>query len=77
MFGDTQKLRHADVQGLERYVKRRLETIFAKVFAPKALPVDTKPQRFLLFLCISNADPKAIGLATKIANHILNAGNSS
>jgi three-Cys-motif partner protein len=77
MFGDTQKQRHADVQGLERYVKRRLETIFAKVFTPKALPVDTKPQRFSLFLCISNADPKAVGLATKIANHILKAGNSS
>ena len=39
--------------------------------------LEKKPQRFSLFLCISNNDPKAIGLATKIGNHILKAGKSS
>jgi three-Cys-motif partner protein len=77
MFGDTLRQRNADVRGLENYVKRRLETIFAKVFDPLALPVESKPQRFSLFLCISNPAPKALGLATRAANHILKAGSSS
>jgi three-Cys-motif partner protein len=77
LFGDTQTQRASDVRGLEQYVKRRLETIFPKVFEPKALPVDTKPQRFSLFLCISNDSPKALGLATRIGDYILKAGNSS
>ena len=72
---DTQRV--ADVRGLERYVKRRLETIFAKVFEPLALPIEQRPQRFSLFLAISNPDPKALGLATRIGNHILKVGNSS
>lgn len=77
MFGSQEKQRTADVQGLERYVKSRLETIFAKVFDPLALPVERKPQRFSLFLCISNPEPKALGLATRVANHILKMGSSS
>jgi hypothetical protein len=77
MFGGGPARRTADVRGLERYVKARLETIFPKVFDPLALPIEQKPQRFSLFLCISNKEPKAVGLATKIANHILKAGISS
>jgi three-Cys-motif partner protein len=77
MFGGREKQRTADVRGLERYVKARLETIFAKVFEAKALPVDQKPQRFSLFLCISNPEPKALGLATRVADYILKTGSSS
>lgn len=77
MFGGKEKQRTADVGGLERYVKARLETIFPKVFEPLALPVEQKPQRFSLFLCISNSEFRALGLATRIANHILKVGNSS
>jgi three-Cys-motif partner protein len=77
MFGGQEKQRTADVRGLERYVKTRLEMIFPKVFEPLALPVDQKPQRFSLFLCISNSEPKALALATRIANHILRMGSSS
>jgi three-Cys-motif partner protein len=69
--------RSADVAGLEAYAKSRLEKIFASVLKPLPLPTHKRPQRFSLFLCISNDDPKAIGLATKIGNHILKAGNSS
>jgi three-Cys-motif partner protein len=69
--------RSADVAGLEAYAKARLETTFAAVLKPLPLPLHKKPQRFSLFLCISNDDPKAIGLATKIGNHILKAGSSS
>jgi three-Cys-motif partner protein len=78
MFGSAvERERLEDVVGLERYVKTRLETIFPKVLKPLALPIDSKPQRFSLFLCISNPEPKAIGLATRIGNHILKAGISS
>jgi three-Cys-motif partner protein len=77
MFGGQERRRTADVSGLERYVKQRLETIFPKVFEPVALPPKQKPQMFSLFLCISNDDPKAVALATRIGNHILKLGSSS
>jgi three-Cys-motif partner protein len=69
--------RSVDVAGLEAYAKSRLEKIFPAVLKPLPLPLHKKPQRFSLFFCISNDDPKAIGLATKIGNHILKAGKSS
>ena len=43
MFGGGPTQREFDVKGLERYVKRRLETLFPKVFEPLALPVDKAP----------------------------------
>jgi hypothetical protein len=64
-----------DVKGLEKYAKTRLETIFPKVLNPLALPL-LGPQRYSLFFCMSNPDPKAVGLATRIAGHIIK-GNSS
>src|SRR6185312_10531784 len=57
IFGDAPFQRAEDVKSLERYVKRRLEAIFPKVFDAKALPIDHGPQRFSLFLCISNSAP--------------------
>jgi three-Cys-motif partner protein len=78
LFGDEiSEQRNADVKGLETYVKARLETLFPKVFDPLPLPIEQRPQRYSLFCAISNADPKAIGLATRIANHILKVGISS
>jgi three-Cys-motif partner protein len=76
-FGGQEKQRTADIKDLERYVKNRLQTIFRKVLDPLALPIEQKPQRYSLFFCISNPEPKAIGLATRIAGHILKAGSSS
>jgi three-Cys-motif partner protein len=77
MFGGAPMQRATDVRGLEQYVKRKLETIFAKVLEPLALPIERPPQLFSLFFCISNPDPKAIGLASRIAGHILKSGISS
>ena len=77
MFGGGPRQREYDVKGLERYVRQRLETVFPKVFEPLALPVNKAPQRFSLFLCISNSEARAVALATKIASHILKAGSSS
>jgi hypothetical protein len=73
LFGDAvERRRELNPAGLEKYVKKRLETIFARVLDPLALPVDTRPQRFSLFLCISNPTSKAIGLASSIGEHLLN-----
>src|SRR5262249_5872500 len=76
-FGATEeKRRTADVSGLEKYAKARLETIFPKVLRPLALPL-RGPQRYSLFFCMSNPEKKAIALATRIAGHIRKVGNSS
>jgi len=79
LFGqiDEPRRRTADVAGLEAYARSRLQTIFGAVLKPLALPRNKKPQRFSLFLCISNKEPAAIGLATKIGNQILKKGMSS
>jgi len=69
--------RTADVGRLQDYVKARLATIFPAVLPPLPLPIDKRPQKFSLFFAISNGDGPAIGLATRIANHILKAGISS
>jgi three-Cys-motif partner protein len=78
LFSDETSVRRiADVAHLEDYVRSRLRTIFPAVLKPMPLPVFTRPQKFSLFFAISNADGAAIGLATRIANHILKTGISS
>jgi three-Cys-motif partner protein len=72
LFGETaERERLADVKGLENYAKNRLKTIFAEVFDPLPLPINSRPQRFSLFLCVSNPQPKAVGLASRIAKNLL------
>lgn len=72
LFGNaSERERLADVKGLENYTKSRLKTIFAEVFDPLPLPIDERPQRFSLFLCVSNPVPAAIGLASRIAKNLL------
>ncbi|MDH2350799.1 three-Cys-motif partner protein TcmP [Bradyrhizobium sp. SSUT18] len=73
MFGVLpERRRELDPAGLERYVRNRLGEIFSAVLKPLALPIDRAPQMFSLFLCISNRTPEAIGLATRIGDHLLN-----
>jgi three-Cys-motif partner protein len=75
---ETQELRRtADVSRLQGYVRARLKTIFPAVLEPLPLPRHQKPQKFSLFFAISNSDGPAIGLATRIADHILKSGMSS
>ena len=71
------KRRSANVKQLEKYMQQKLQTRFAKVLNPLALPLGPGAQMFSLFFAISNPEPKAIGLATKVANHILSVGKSS
>lgn len=78
MFGeDPSAERVADVDAIEKYVMTRLQTIFSKVLPPLRLNNRGGVPAFSLFFAISNRKPKAIGLATRIADHILNSGRSS
>jgi hypothetical protein len=78
LFTDQAPLwRTADVGALQNHVRSRLKTIFPAVLPPLPLPIDKKQQMFSLFFAISNPDGPAIGLATRIANHILKTGMSS
>jgi three-Cys-motif partner protein len=69
--------READVKGLEKYVQARLNKLFPLVLEPLPLPVIRRPQRFSLFFALSNPDPKAMGLAKKLASYAIKAGKSS
>lgn len=71
LFDPPDKQRQADVGQLENYVHQRLRTLFPAVLKPLPLPVHRRPQHFSLFFSVSNPEPSAIGLATRIANHIL------
>jgi len=72
MFGVLpERRRELDPKGLESYVQKRLGEIFAAVLTPLALPIDRGPQMFSLFLCISNRNPEAIGLAKRIGSYLL------
>jgi three-Cys-motif partner protein len=77
LFGDSQISRIANVQAIEAYVGKRLEILFPKVLKPRTFYSDRGVPMFALFFAMSNPDAKAIGLATKIASHILNSGKSS
>lgn len=68
---DETHQRTADVAAMEQFVGKRLASLFPKVLPPRRLRNDRGAPMFSLFLAISNPEPKAIGLATKIGNHIL------
>jgi three-Cys-motif partner protein len=79
LFGDIEpeRFRIVSVGQIEAYVRKRLRTIFPSVSAPLTLRNSQNVPMFSLFFAVSNPEPKAIGLATKIANHLLKAGSSS
>jgi three-Cys-motif partner protein len=73
-----QAVRRADVDAIEAYVKGRLETAFTgTVLDPVRLRHRNGAPLASLFFAVSNDSPQAVGLATKIASHILNSGRSS
>lgn len=75
IFGEIDETyqRIADVNAIEAFVLKRLRSLFPKVLPPRRLYSDRNVPQFALFLAISNPEPKAIGLATRIGNHILKA----
>lgn len=78
LFGFTSDLRRrtVGVDEIESFVKERLSTIFPKVLSPLRLKNKQNVPTFSLFFAISNPNPGAIGLAQKIAGHMLNRGIS-
>lgn len=78
IFGDVvrNKRRSADVTAMESFVGERLRTIFPKVLPPYRLRNERGAPMFALFFAISNPEPKAIGLATSIAGHILKSAEA-
>jgi three-Cys-motif partner protein len=79
LFGrsDEEHQRVADVAAMESFVSKRLASLFPKVLKPLRLNDDRGIPQFALFFAISNPEPKAISLATRIASHILNSGRQS
>ncbi len=79
LFGqvDETYARIANVEAIESFVTERLGTLFPKVLKPLRLNNSRGTPQFALFFAISNSEPQAIGLATKIANHILSSGRAS
>jgi three-Cys-motif partner protein len=72
----TRLRRQAKTSDYEKYAKSRLQTIFGSVLDPMRLPLNGTT-RYLLFLCISSQNPRAIEVATRIGSHILRTGISS
>jgi three-Cys-motif partner protein len=79
LFGDTDErlARTAEVDDMERYFRARLAGLFPAVLAPLRLNDDRGIPQFALFFAISNPKTTAIGLASRIAGHILKSGISS
>jgi three-Cys-motif partner protein len=73
LFGniDDRLQRTADVEAMETFMGDRLKTLFPKVLPPRRLRNAQGVPMFSLFLAISNPEPKAMGLATRIGNHLL------
>lgn len=69
--------RVADVSQIEAFALKRLRDLFPAVLPPLRLHNDSGSPMFSLFFATSNDDPKAIGLASKIAGHILASGRAS
>jgi three-Cys-motif partner protein len=75
--GSLNYRRTASVDDIARYVHRRLQSLFPAVLEPLRLRNKKGGPAFALFFAISNPDPKAIELATRIASHILASGRAS
>lgn len=72
LFGRNDNMeRVADVEAMEAYVKKRLEVLFPKVLPPLRLKNKAGVNSAALFFAMSNPDPRAMGLASRIANHLL------
>lgn len=74
LFDDEPSMqRHADTDAILNFVTRRLRTLFPHVADPLVLRQRKNhgAPLFALYFAVSNPDRKAIGLAHKVAQHIL------
>lgn len=69
---NTTKTRTANVTDLENYVFKRLNSIFPYVHKPVALPGRNsgRAQMYSFFLCVSNPNKNAWGLAAKFGSAV-------
>jgi hypothetical protein len=63
--------RTISIDGMERFVHRRLETIFPYVARPLRLYGPTHAPLYSLFFAVSNPSKAAISVARSIAEHLL------
>jgi len=82
MFGlmedEATRVRTADVNAIETYVQRRLQSVFKGVVLPPSRIYNGRGAPLAsLFFAMANPAPKAVAVGTRIARHILNSGNSS
>ncbi len=61
--------RHMEIDEIERWVTQRLKSVFPSVLSPVRL-YNGPRLLFSLYFAVSNPDPKAIGLANKVAKYI-------
>ena len=72
LWETQEKVRTADTEALKQYIEKRLKTIFSAVSPNSRVLVNSKASPLFLFcFAVSNNQPKAIGLAMKVANYIL------
>ncbi|MFN4296687.1 MAG: three-Cys-motif partner protein TcmP [Brevundimonas sp.] len=70
--------RIADEAAVELWVQQRLQKLFVWVPKPLRLYMDRgRIHQFSLFFALSNGSGPAVGLAQRLAGHVLNAGSSS
>ncbi|HCS91297.1 MAG: three-Cys-motif partner protein TcmP [Thiohalocapsa sp. PB-PSB1] len=70
LFDDPDIERFAEVDAMEQFVLSRLKETFPAVMKPLRLPREGAPL-YSLFFAMSNPNRPAIGLAQRIAKHIL------
>ena len=72
MFSDGNMIKNVNTQALSNYITERLGTLFPAVAKNPRLLFNTKNSPLFLFcFAVANDNPKASGLALKIADHIL------
>lgn len=79
LFGETREVKErADSDQIGEYVIKRLNTIFNDGVAKKPVYLKNSKNSTLFMLCfaVSNPDPKARGLALRVANDIIGKGFS-
>lgn len=75
---EATRVRTADVNAIENYVRQRLQSVFkGAVLPPSRIYNGRGAPLASLFFAMANPSPKAVAVGTRIANHILNAGSSS
>lgn len=65
------KKRSVNVRGIEAFVHQRLQTLFPQVLPPKTVIGQNNVPAFSLFFAVSNPDPTVLGIASRIASHLL------